>query len=155
MRKPSLTVGALTILLALVAFASPASAYLTFTVPIRGVQTALKWTRTPVRWFARDVNAAGVPASAMQTTVARAFGSWEAVSTASINFSFVGFTSASPFADDGLSVIGFQNEPNQDRVLGSTGFTIDTLTGSITIAGNTVEGDLNGSLLNNRKFHYR
>ena len=36
--------------------------YLTFTVPIRGVQTALKWTRTPVRWFARDVNAAGVPA---------------------------------------------------------------------------------------------
>jgi hypothetical protein len=67
----------------------------------------------------------------MQNTVARAFSTWEAVPTASVTFAFVGFTSASPFADDGLSVIGFQNEPGEDRVLGSTGFTVDTLSGEI------------------------
>jgi hypothetical protein len=121
-------VAALTIMLAI---AVPASAYLPFTVTVRGVPTILKWNRTPVRWFARDTNASGVPASALQTTVAHAFSTWQAIPSASIAFSFVGFTSASPFADDGLNVIGFQNEPTEDRTLGSTGFTIDTLTGEI------------------------
>jgi hypothetical protein len=75
-----------------------------------------------------------VSASAMQAAVTRAFATWEGVPTASVSFAFVGFTSASPFADDGLSVIGFQSEPSEDRVLGSTGFTIDTLTGEIVEA---------------------
>lgn len=131
MPRPSVLVCTVLALLGLVAIAPPASAYLGFTVPIRGVPTVLKWKRTPVRWFARDVAANGVSASAMQTTVARAFATWDGVPTASISTAFVGFTSASPFADDGLSVIGFQNEPNEDRVLGSTGFTIDILSGEI------------------------
>lgn len=128
---------------ACVLLAAPASAYLGFTLPIRGVPTVLKWQRTPVRWFARDVAASGVSAAQMQASVARAFGTWESVPTASIGFSYVGFTSASPFADDGLNVIGFQNEPDEDRVLGATGFTIDTVTGEI------VESDIffNSALL--------
>lgn len=126
--------GVAIIALALALGGSPVLAYLGFTVPIRGVETLLKWQGAPVRWFARDLDAPGVSASAMQASVARAFATWEAVPTASIAFSFVGYTSASPFADDGISVIGFQNEPDQDRVLGSTGFTIDTLTGAIVEA---------------------
>lgn len=114
--------------------ATPASAYLHFTYPVRGVMTALKWPNGPVRWFARDRSATGVSATAMQTATAAAFATWEAVPTATVAFSFVGFTGASPFADDGLSVIGFESVPEEDRVLGSTGFTIDTQTGQIVEA---------------------
>ncbi len=118
---------------ALMLLAPQAGAYLGFTVPIRGLQTPLKW-QGAIRWFARDRAATGVPASALQTTIARAFASWEAVPTASIAFSYAGFTGASPFADDGLSVIGFESEPSLDRVLGSTGFTIDVTNGAIVEA---------------------
>jgi hypothetical protein len=121
-------------MLALVVMAPPASAYLGFVLPLGGVPTVIKWKRTPVRWFARDAAANGVSSSAMQATVARAFGTWEAVPTASINFAFAGFTSASPFADDGVSVIGFENEPDEDRVLGATEFTIDIVSGEIVEA---------------------
>jgi hypothetical protein len=131
MRRSFTAIRVASLLVAVLLLAVPASAYLEFTVSIRGVPTVLTWKANPVRWFARDTSATGVPASAFQATVAHAFGSWQAVPSASINFAFVGFTSASPFADDGLSVIGFQNEPSEDRTLGSTGFTIDTVTGAI------------------------
>ncbi len=131
MYHPATWLRVLVVLTACALVATPTSAYLGFTLPLRGVATVLKWQRAPVRWFARDVAASGVSAAQMQASVARAFGTWEAVPTASIGFSFVGFTGASPFADDGLNVIGFQSEPDEDRVLGATGFTIDTLTGEI------------------------
>ena len=130
-RLPTLLWG-LTLLLAV--GAQPASAYLNFTYPVRGVMTTLKWPSSAVRWFARDRSAAGVSATAMQAATAAAFATWDAVPTATVAFSFVGFTGASPFADDGLSVIGFENVPEEDRVLGSTGFTIDTQTGQIVEA---------------------
>ena len=82
----------------------------------------LKWDRVPVRWFATDRGVPGVSASAFQAAIARAFATWEAVPTASIAFQFVGFTGAEPFEDDDLSVLGFQNEPDMERVLGATGF---------------------------------
>jgi len=63
--------------------------------------------------------------------MARAFATWEAVPTASIAFQFAGFTGAQPFDDDGVSVLGFQDHPEMDRVLGATGFLIDALTGEI------------------------
>lgn len=113
------------------AAAPPAQAYLGFTFPIRGVQTLLRWQQAPVRWFARNLGASGLSASQLQSTVAAAFSTWESVPTATISFSFVGFTGASPFADDSLNVIGFESAPGDDRVLGATGFTIDTLTGAI------------------------
>jgi hypothetical protein len=91
----------------------------------------LRWQRTPVRWFAADRGAAGVSASDFQGAMARAFATWEAVPTASIAFQYAGFTGAQPFDDDGVSVLGFQDHPEMDRVLGATGFLIDTLTGEI------------------------
>ena len=73
----------------------------------------------------------GVSASQFQSEVAQAFSTWESVSTATIAFQFAGFTSALPFDDDGLSVFGFDSEPEMDRVLGATTFIVDMLTGSI------------------------
>ena len=112
----------------------PLEAYLQFTITRAGQTRPLKWQRTPVRWFALDRGAAGVSASDFQATLARAFSTWEAVPTASIAFQFGGFTGAQPFDDDGLSVVGFQDEPDQERVLGATGFVADTISGDIVEA---------------------
>jgi len=73
----------------------------------------------------------GVTATQFQTAVAAGFATWEAVPTASVTFQFVGFTSAVPFDDDGISTFGFDAEPDLDRVLGATSFVVDTLTGEI------------------------
>lgn len=122
----------LALVLILVLAARPASAYLEFVIPVRGTPTALKWdSATPVRWFARNRGVTGVTATALQGAVARAFATWEAVPTATVSFSFGGFTGASPFDDDGVSVIGFESAPELERVLGSTSFLIDTVTGRI------------------------
>jgi hypothetical protein len=114
------------VLLALAA-AESAEAYLHFTF---GAGPRLRW-ESSVRWFATDRGVPGVAASQFQATLQRAFGTWEAVPTASIAFQFVGFTSAEPSDDDGLTVLGFQNQPDQERVLGATSFVIDTLSGEI------------------------
>jgi len=53
------------------------------------------------------------------------------VPTASIGFQFVGFTSASPNDEDGLTVLGFDAQPDMERVLGATSFVIDDVTGEI------------------------
>lgn len=93
--------------------------------------TRLRWDTTPVRWFATDRGVAGVSAADFQATLARAFATWEAVPTASIAFQFVGFTSATPSEDDGLSVLGLEDHPELERVLGATTFVIDILTDEI------------------------
>ena len=113
------------------AWSVPAGAYLQFAVDVNGRTTPLRWTSTPVRWYATNQGAANVSAGAFQATVARAFDTWQNVPTASIAFSFAGFTSATPFDEDGLSVLGFANEPDLDRVLGATSFVIDDVTGTI------------------------
>jgi hypothetical protein len=118
------------VLLAL-ACAQPASAYLHFGT---GTGLRLRWEDSPVRWFATDRGAAGVSASEFQAAMQRAFGTWQDVPTASIAFQFVGFTSAEPFDDDGLTVLGFQDEPDLERVLGATTFVIDITTGEIVEA---------------------
>jgi hypothetical protein len=119
--------------LLIVALAIPdrALAYLHFNVTVRGQSTALTWQRTPVRWFASDRAVPGVSASEFQSAVARAFSTWQAVPTASIAFQFGGFTAAEPFEDDNVSVLGFQDHPEMERVLGATGFLVDTVTGEI------------------------
>jgi len=123
---------ALTLLLAIVSLtAQPAQAYLHLTSSTGTTQTPLKWNQSRVRWFATDRAVNGVTASQFQTAVAAGFATWEAVPTASITFQFVGFTSAAPFDDDGISTFGFDAEPDLDRVLGATSFVVDTLTGEI------------------------
>ena len=108
-----------------------ADAYLEFSANIGGQATTFTWRHTPVRWFATDRGVPGVSASDFQGAIARAFATWEAVPTASIAFQFAGFTGAEPFDDDNMPVLGFQNEPELERVLGATGFVVDTLTGEI------------------------
>jgi hypothetical protein len=119
----------LTILLAAPA---TAHAYLhLFVNASSGGTVALKWEDVTVRWFATNRGVPGVSASDFQAAMARAFTTWQDVETASVSFEFVGFTSAEPFEDDGISVLGFQNEPDMERVLGATGFLIDVVTGEI------------------------
>ena len=108
-----------------------ADAYLEFTQTVRGQAVVFTWKQTPVRWFATNRSVPGVTAVDFQATVARAFSAWEAVPTASITFQFVGFTSARPFDDDNISVLGFENQPDLERVLGATGFVIDVTNGAI------------------------
>ena len=111
--------------------AQPAQAYLHLTSSTGSTQTPLKWNQARVRWFATDRGVAGVTAAQFQTAVAAGFATWEAVPTASVAFQFVGFTSAAPFDDDGISTFGFDAQPDLDRVLGATSFVVDTLTGEI------------------------
>ena len=123
---------ALTLLVMVVSLtAQPAQAYLHLTSSTGSTQTPLKWNQTRLRWFATDRGVAGVTAAQFQTAVAAGFATWEAVPTASVAFQFVGFTSAAPFDDDGISTFGFDAQPDLDRVLGATSFVVDTLTGEI------------------------
>jgi hypothetical protein len=110
---------------------APLQAYLHLSATVRGQVAPLAWERMPVRWFASDTAITGTSAADLQAAVNRAFGVWEAVPTASISFQFVGFTSAAPSDEDGVSVFGFESHPDEDRTLASTSFTVDTLTGEI------------------------
>ncbi|HEY1304950.1 MAG TPA: matrixin family metalloprotease [Vicinamibacterales bacterium] len=125
--------GAPALLLAslLVIGATPADAYLHLSVSTSNGTVPLTWKTTPVRWYATDRGVPGVTASQFQAEVAQAFSTWQAVPTASITFQFAGFTSAVPFDQDGLTVLGFDAEPDLDRVLGATTFVIDDVTGEI------------------------
>lgn len=123
-------------LVAMVIVLAPADsdAYLKFsTRTLRGNVVTLRWNGTP-RYFVSDVSVANVSASAFQSAIARAFATWEAVPTATIAFQSGGFTTAEPFEDDDLSVVGFVEAPDDaefERVLGATGFIINALSGEI------------------------
>jgi hypothetical protein len=91
----------------------------------------VKWDDTTVRWFATDLGVPGVTAQQFQSALLRAFSTWEEVPTASVAFQFAGFTSAVPFEDDDLSVFGFQEHSELERVLGATTFVVDTFTGEL------------------------
>lgn len=116
----------------ILACATPASAYLQLSVTLRGQVTTLKWNQSPVRWFSSRASAPGVTADQFQGAVNAAFGTWEAVPSATIAFQYGGFTSATPSDDgDGISTLGFESHPEMDRTLAATGFTLDLVTGSI------------------------
>jgi hypothetical protein len=107
-------------------------AYLKFSArTLRGNVVTLRWAPEPVRWFVTERDASGINAAEFQSAMARGFATWEAVPTATISFQFGGFTRAEPFEDDNTSVLGFQDQPELERVLGATGFVIDALTGEI------------------------
>jgi hypothetical protein len=114
--------------------ATPVHAYLHLGFDTGSETVPLHWTGMPVRWRATDRGADRVTSSQFQEAVARAFATWQAVPTASITFQFGGFTGAEPFVDDGESVLGFQHEPDLERVLGATTFIVDEATGEIVEA---------------------
>jgi len=109
----------------------PAEAYIHIAIETGGESVPVKWEGARPRWFARDRGVPGVSAAQFQAEVERAFAVWEAVPTASIAFQFAGFTSAPPFDNDDLSVLGFEDEPDLDRVLGATTFVVDAVTGAV------------------------
>ena len=111
------------------AWTAPALAYSHFGTGVGNAR--VHWDETSVRWFATERGAPGITSSVFQTTLARAFATWQDVPTASIEFAFAGFTAAEPFDEDGLSVIGFQAQPDMDRVLGATTFLYDDETGEL------------------------
>jgi hypothetical protein len=117
--------------LALIAQSSPAFAYLKFGYEVNGKDYTLRWTTTPVRYYVSDVSVPGVTSSQLQSAASNAFETWQDVPTASIAYSFGGFTRSLPGEDDGRSTLGFMNEPDLDRVLASTSYLVDGVTGEL------------------------
>jgi hypothetical protein len=110
---------------------SPAQAYLKLGTTVAGRSVQLRWERTPVRYFVTDRGVPGVTAAQFQTTVARAFQTWQDLETSTFTSTFVGFTSATPLVDDGMTVLGYLPRPDLPRVLGATTFLINNQTGEI------------------------
>jgi hypothetical protein len=109
----------------------PTAGYLKLGTRVQGRTASLKWEDFPIRYFATNRGVAGVTAQQFQSTITRAFQTWDAVETAEISSEFAGFTAANPTAGDGATVLGFVNRPDLDRVLGATNFIIDVTSGEI------------------------
>lgn len=131
--KRALLLLALTVGL-IAAAGEPASAYLKLGTRSGERTVTLSWRDFPVRYFVTNQAGGGVNANDLRDTVGRAFATWHAVETSDTASEFVGFTSARPNDDDGLTVIGFENRPEQDRTLGATSFLVDTISGEIVEA---------------------
>jgi hypothetical protein len=119
------------IVLALMAATVPAVGYLKLGTRVTSGTVNLKWTSQPIRYYVTDRGAAGVTAQQFQAAMAASFAVWDAVDSAELSFTFAGATLANPITGDGMTVLGYQNRPDLDRVLGATNFIIDTTTGEI------------------------
>lgn len=122
----------LALILVLVAIGSvPLAAYLKLGSQVDTRTVTLKWGRMPIRYLVTNRDAENVTAQQFQSAIGRAFATWDAVPSAVLSSQFVGFTQASPSLGDGQTVLGFQNRPELDKVLGATSFMIDTVTGEV------------------------
>lgn len=122
---------ALTVVAALVLSAPTAQAYLKLGTQLGSQLISLKWGAFPIRYFVTNRDVPGVNAQQFQQAIARAFATWDGVPDVQLSSQFVGFTGATPFDNDNISVLGFAARPDLDRVLGSTSFTIDNVSGDI------------------------
>jgi hypothetical protein len=125
---PPLVLGAL--ILATV----PALGYLKLGTRVGSTTANLRWTSLPVRYSITDRGSSGVTSQQFQSAVAASFAVWDAVPDADLSFTFAGLTPANPISGDSMTVLGYQNRPDLDRVLGATNFIIDTTTGEIVEA---------------------
>lgn len=114
-----------------VSHASPAMAYLKLGFVINATQVPISWKTSPVPYYISTRAVPNVTVPAFQDAVARAFATWEAVPTAGISYRFAGLTASLPGDDDGRSTLGFLNEPTLDRVLATTSFLVDGVTGEL------------------------
>lgn len=113
-------------------FCAPAlQAYLKLGTRVGADLVSLHWSKFPIRYFVTNRDVPGVTAPQLQQAVAAGLSTWAAVPGVSVTSEFVGFTGAAPISGDGMTVIGFQDRPDLERVLGSTSFTVDSLTGDV------------------------
>jgi hypothetical protein len=117
--------------LVLVALAVPAgvAAYLKIGVQVGTKVVGLQWKNLPVRYLITSRDAVGVTSAQLQTAVDQSFGVWTKVPTATLSTQFVGFTAVDPSVDSGQTVLGFEAHPELDRVLGSTSWELDAVSG--------------------------
>jgi hypothetical protein len=126
--------------------ATPANAYLKLGASLGGRIVSIQWAELPIRYFVTNRGVAGVTASQLRSAVDRAAQTWQNVPTSAVSFQSVGFTGAEPFDEDGIVVIGFQDHPELDRVLGTTGFVVDVVTGNILEADIFLNASFNWSV---------
>jgi hypothetical protein len=124
-------IAAALVALAVVVSAPIAFAYLKLGVQQNGKLITLRFTSMPIRYFITNRDVPGVTAPQLRDAAQRAFASWAGIPNVAISTEFVGFTTANPLSGDSASVIGFTSRPDLDRVLGSTSFTVDSVTGAI------------------------
>jgi len=124
------------LLIVLLVIGQPANtlAYLKLGTASNGKVVDVFWHQQPVRYFVTDRDAPGVTASALRDAVGRAATTWQNVSTAAVRFEFQGMTTADPVSSDARNTIGFADRPDLDRVLGSTSFLVDSVSGTIVEA---------------------
>lgn len=115
----------------IVTLAPRADGYLKLGTRVNGRSVSLMWKQLPIRYFVTNRGVPGVTPTQFQQTVTQAFSTWDSVEGVSLSSQFAGFTSASPLDDDSVSVLGFANRPDLERVLGSTSFTFDVVSGEI------------------------
>jgi hypothetical protein len=96
-----------------------------------GATVSIHWGSFPIRYFVTNTDVPGVTAPQLQQAIDRGFQTWQAVPNLPLSSQFVGFTGMTPSGATGATVIGFEDHPELDRVLGATSFTIDTVTGEI------------------------
>lgn len=106
-------------------------AYLKLGVDVGGRTLAAHWNRLPVRYYVTNAGTTNVTAGQSQSAIAAAFSTWEAVASSTFSATFAGLTPAQPLDQDGMSVLGFANRPDLDRVLGATTFVVNTTSGEI------------------------
>ena len=128
MRRSRLIIG----LAAALALATvPLGAYLKLGTVVGSRTESLRWRQFPIRYFVSNVDVPGVTAQQFQSAVTTAFGTWHAVENTQTSSTFAGFVQASPFADDGMNVLGYLSRPGEDRTLAATTFTVDVTDGRI------------------------
>lgn len=113
------------------AFAAAPAAYLKLGSRSQTGTVTLRWQQLPVRYFVRDRAVPGVTQEQARAAFAAAFSSWQQIPTAAVRYEFVGFTSASALANDGITTLGFEDRPDLERVLGATRFVVDRITGAL------------------------
>jgi hypothetical protein len=110
---------------------TPVSAYLKLGSRVGTRTVTLEWGSFPIRYFVTDLGAEGVSAEEFRGAMGRAFATWEGLEGVELSSQFAGFTQAPPRIGDDMTVLGFADRPDQDRVLGATSFLIDTQDGEI------------------------
>jgi hypothetical protein len=111
---------AFAILIAALVLAPTVAAYLKNGGLVNGRLVSIKWAPFPVNYFITNRDIPGVTAVQLQGVIDRAFKSWGNVPSLGITAQFGGFVNLEPSADDGVTVIGFQDRSELDRVLGAT-----------------------------------